>query len=1236
MNKSKITQLLSALLIIVLVVGAFPLNAAVSAEASMASITGTYKILHANSGKYLEPFSYTTPGQSIVIKTERNDDLQLWEIAPAEGEWHKIINYKSKTALSVKGDKDEDGTWLTLAPYTGSSGQLWRFETGANGYRIVAKCAPTRPVEVGGGSTNDNSITDTWANDGVDYINMNWCFVDAVSDVVKVTGIVLARPSYLNDFYVGETHWFAAVIYPENATNKNLVFTSSDTSVATVDGYGHITGISPGRASIRVKTEDGGFTDFVYVNILAPVVPVTGVSLDRSSANLKVGETVTLTATVAPSDATDKSVSFSSSSTSIATVSSNGLVTAKAAGSATIAVKTADGGHTAICQVTVETESTGAILDLLPFENYIKGNVRSAKNVAGGHAVVIFGRVTCPNSTAFMRNINQIIDTYDLRSEVFPLFFDVDQPSDDVANYFFSNSLNNISAFTGGNSVMWSLLRDQGITSSITFPVVFYLDAGGANIVLSSTNFQNSSSILSNLSKLLGRNLEVTEQVAKPTINQAEISGGKRITITSATSGATIYYTTNGATPTTSSTRYSGAFDLPVASNATIKAIAVKSGMTNSEVASLVVTPNKYTVTVSSAGTGATGGGSYGQGETVNIKAGTPPTGKQFKNWTTASAGVTLANANSATTSFTMPTNNVTITANFENIQNIYNLGEETYSFKNYGDGDYPGHCFGMSVTSSGYYLGLLDMATIGENNNQALYSFGSNSIVRAPICHYQLKQGSYALDAIVAGGNWYKKGAYNIASDWAEVVNYVKNHAYDGKGALQIGYRRESQGGHAINFLYYSEVGGQPRIYAYDNNFPNAETYFYKDAQGLIRQAPYSTFSGAIDCIALRDVSKYFSNVWRFDATHVIYADRDMISVESASVYPMDGDIELGEHVMYEIPAHMDAVTIIPLVDDATFEYLDKAYSFGKISDETIGVLTLSTSDEGSLSQNPSFTIVQNPVETYTITATAGKGGTVSGGGTYDSGEQVTLTAKANNDYTFDGWYENGAKISGAGAAYTFKATANRELEARFDSKNDDDNFTRIRTYTRGMFTDVNENEWYGYNRDKNVANAYEYGLMSGYPGGTFQPMGNLTIAEAITMAARVHKIYHTGTEDFGTSAVWYQVYVDYAVANGIIRSSDFADYEKMATRAQMAYIFSRALPEGELGAINTVTSLPDVNSGTAYSGAIFTLYRAGVLTGNDDAGTFLPQNAITRAEAAAIITRVILPSMRIRKTFR
>ena len=91
-----------------------------------------------------------------------------------------------------------------------------------------------------------------------------------------------------------------------------------------------------------------------------------------------------------------------------------------------------------------------------------------------------------------------------------------------------------------------------------------------------------------------------------------------------------------------------------------------------------------------------------------------------------------------------------------------------------------------------------------------------------------------------------------------------------------------------------------------------------------------------------------------------------------------------------------------------------------------------------------------------------------------------------------------------------------------------------------------------------------------------------------------------------------------------------------KPATRAEMAYIFSRALPAAELASQNTVNSLPDVSSATAYYNEIILLFKAGVLAGGDTLGTFKPGDSVTRSEAASIISRVILPATRFSgKTF-
>lgn len=281
---------------------------------------------------------------------------------------------------------------------------------------------------------------------------------------------------------------------------------------------------------------------------------------------------------------------------------------------------------------------------------------------------------------------------------------------------------------------------------------------------------------------------------------------------------------------------------------------------------------------------------------------------------------------------------------------NIYNLGEETYSFQNYSDSDSPGgHCFGMSSTSGGYYLGLLDISVTGALKGASLYSLSNSAKVRNPICHYQDIQGSYSIKATVAGGSYYKTQINNIDSDWNEVVNYVKNHDHDDKGSLQIGFRKNREGGHAINFLYYKEVEGQQRIYAYDNNFPNTETYFYKANDGKVYQAPKQTFSGSIDCISLRDLNKYFSVAGDYDATRYIFAPKDDIDINGVNVYPIDCGPEKGEYVVFEIKEGQTKVEIIPLKDNAKFEYMNDDYSFNMIDYDTVGSFTLATTADES-----------------------------------------------------------------------------------------------------------------------------------------------------------------------------------------------------------------------------------------------------------------------------------------------
>lgn len=170
-----------------------------------------------------------------------------------------------------------------------------------------------------------------------------------VTVTTSVTGISLSPTALTLEW--GKTSSLTATISPTNATNKTVHWSTSNSSVATVDN-GVVKGVSAGTATITAMAEDGGYKATCAVTVK---ISPTGVKLNTSSATLNVGNTTTLTATISPSNATNKNVTWSSSNTAVATVS-GGKVTAVANGTATITCKTADGKHAAACTVVVYGE----------------------------------------------------------------------------------------------------------------------------------------------------------------------------------------------------------------------------------------------------------------------------------------------------------------------------------------------------------------------------------------------------------------------------------------------------------------------------------------------------------------------------------------------------------------------------------------------------------------------------------------------------------------------------------------------------------------------------------------------------------------------------------------------------------------------------------------------------------------------------------------------------------------
>lgn len=168
---------------------------------------------------------------------------------------------------------------------------------------------------------------------------------------IAVTGVTLDKTTL--SLEEGATGNLVATVAPSTATDKTVTFASSDAAIATVDNKGKVTAVKAGNADITVTTKDGSKTAKCALTVTAKPIAVTGVTIAPKTASVDVDATTKLNSTVAPSTATNKSVSYKSSDDAIATVSSNGTVTGVAEGETTITVTTQDGNKTDTATVTV-------------------------------------------------------------------------------------------------------------------------------------------------------------------------------------------------------------------------------------------------------------------------------------------------------------------------------------------------------------------------------------------------------------------------------------------------------------------------------------------------------------------------------------------------------------------------------------------------------------------------------------------------------------------------------------------------------------------------------------------------------------------------------------------------------------------------------------------------------------------------------------------------------------------
>lgn len=267
----------------------------------------------------------------------------------AANEWKKFSTIKplifdvdgitlNKTALELTVGESEILT-ATLAPEGASVTVVWSVDNAGKGIASVDQNG--KVTALGAGST---TITATAGNVSTT------CKVTVKSAVAS--GISLNTTSMT--LVVGQSEKLTATITPDNAADKSVTWTSSSENVATVDANGNVTGIASGTATITATTSNG-LKATCAVTVKAKVIDVASITLNMDKAELVEGSTTQLTATITPDNATDKSVTWSSSDEAVATVNADGLVTAVAPGTATITATTSN-GLKATCAVTVKAK----------------------------------------------------------------------------------------------------------------------------------------------------------------------------------------------------------------------------------------------------------------------------------------------------------------------------------------------------------------------------------------------------------------------------------------------------------------------------------------------------------------------------------------------------------------------------------------------------------------------------------------------------------------------------------------------------------------------------------------------------------------------------------------------------------------------------------------------------------------------------------------------------------------
>ena len=284
--------------------------------------------------------------------------------------------YGSKTVYMTVGETETITVKVSPSDVEVSKSDV-NWETNKSGYLKLSNdyVENDRYVKIPVKALKEGKVTLTAVASNDDDVTADFTIViseeEYEEDDIYVTSISL-NPSSVT-LEIGESRTITATVSPSNATNKDITWESYNTSVATVDQNGKITARGAGNTKVAATANDGsGIVKTIDVTVNDAVVTpkdvyVTSISLNPSSVNLEVGESKNITATVSPSNATNKGVTWKSNNTLVATVDQNGRITAKGVGNTTVTATANDGsGIVATIDVTVEAEEIVVVDNVKP------------------------------------------------------------------------------------------------------------------------------------------------------------------------------------------------------------------------------------------------------------------------------------------------------------------------------------------------------------------------------------------------------------------------------------------------------------------------------------------------------------------------------------------------------------------------------------------------------------------------------------------------------------------------------------------------------------------------------------------------------------------------------------------------------------------------------------------------------------------------------------------------------